>query len=271
MLPPRDGFIFGNASPVIGKHDEDITINRTANSSSKINWMRRRGCDGLSSCNLRHKDTSLSGSEYRTRVYTLYATRFQDAKEVFDRADSRRWGKAYDYYLRGWLPKDKGAPIVDLACERGKLLDFLKDRGYHCLQGVDISDYYQRAIAEMERRIPCAHYYLFSNRPLKNRDDRPRFSSYISADRTSGASLAPDCLLTPRRRSLRSSPGHHRGPVHRRYPVPSPRFLIRTRLYAAAVKLKCQATFSVPMYRVFRKTPTVFIHPKISSTRFRIF
>jgi 2-polyprenyl-3-methyl-5-hydroxy-6-metoxy-1,4-benzoquinol methylase len=86
-----------------------------------------------------HGEPSLSGSDYRSRIYADYATRFQDAKEVFDRAGSRRWGKAYDYYFRGWLPEDKGASIIDLACGGGKLLYFLRDRGYHQLQGVDIS------------------------------------------------------------------------------------------------------------------------------------
>ena len=81
----------------------------------------------------------MDNPEFRKRIYTEYATRFQDAKEVFDQAGSIRWGKAYDYYLRSWLPEDKGAAIVDLACGGGKLLHFLKDRGYNRLQGVDIS------------------------------------------------------------------------------------------------------------------------------------
>jgi SAM-dependent methyltransferase len=81
----------------------------------------------------------MSGSEYRSRIYADYATRFQDATGVFDQAGSRRWGKAYDYYLSGWFPEDKGAAIVDLACGGGKLLHFLKDRGYQRIQGVDIS------------------------------------------------------------------------------------------------------------------------------------
>jgi len=81
----------------------------------------------------------LSGSDYRSRIYADYATRFQDAKDVFDEAGSRRWGKAYDYFLRGWLPEDKAAKIVDMACGGGKLLHFLKERGYKCLKGVDTS------------------------------------------------------------------------------------------------------------------------------------
>ena len=81
----------------------------------------------------------MDNPEYRKRIYTEYATRFQDEKEVFDQAGSSRWGKAYDYYLHDWLPKDKGASVVDLACGGGKLLHFLKGRGYHRLQGIDIS------------------------------------------------------------------------------------------------------------------------------------
>ena len=124
---------------MIGKHHDDITNNRTAHSSSNINSYATRGSDGLYSWNLRHKDTPLNGSDYRTRVFTEYASRFQDEKEIFDQAGSRRWGKSYDYYLRSWLPGDKAAEVVDLACGSGKLLHFFKDRGYHRLQGVDIS------------------------------------------------------------------------------------------------------------------------------------
>lgn len=81
----------------------------------------------------------MNDSKYRSRIYKEYATRFQDADGVFDLMTSARWGKAYDYHLRSWLPTDKGAAIVDLACGGGKLLHFLKERGYFCLQGVDIS------------------------------------------------------------------------------------------------------------------------------------
>jgi len=97
-----------------------------------------RGNDGFSS-NLRYKEKSLSGSEYRSRIYADYASRFQDAKDVFDWVGSKRWGKAYDYYLRDWLPVDKEATILDIACGGGKLLHFLQERGYQCLKGVDIS------------------------------------------------------------------------------------------------------------------------------------
>ena len=47
------------------------------------------------------------------------------------------------------------------------------------------------------------------------------------------------------------------------------RLRMRTRLYAAAVRVNTQATRSVPRCRVFLKLPTVFIQPKTSSTRWR--
>jgi 2-polyprenyl-3-methyl-5-hydroxy-6-metoxy-1,4-benzoquinol methylase len=76
---------------------------------------------------------------YRQRIYERYARDFQDAPEQFNEADSRKWGKAYRYYLRDWLPKNKAASIVDVACGRGLLLHFFRERGYTALAGVDIS------------------------------------------------------------------------------------------------------------------------------------
>jgi SAM-dependent methyltransferase len=77
--------------------------------------------------------------DYRTRIYRNYATRFQDSGGVFDAAAADRWGRAYDHYLRGWLPKHRKARILDLACGGGELLYFLKARGYLNICGVDIS------------------------------------------------------------------------------------------------------------------------------------
>ncbi len=78
-------------------------------------------------------------SSYRQRVYAKYASQFQGSLSQFDASLASKWGKAYDYYLRGLLPEDKGAAIVDLACGGGKLLHFFKTRGFTNLAGVDIS------------------------------------------------------------------------------------------------------------------------------------
>lgn len=78
-------------------------------------------------------------ANYRTRIYARYASRFQSAPEVFDVVAARRWGRAYRHYLRGWLPQDRAACILDVACGGGKLLQFFLDSGYRDVHGVDVS------------------------------------------------------------------------------------------------------------------------------------
>ena len=78
-------------------------------------------------------------TNYRNRIYENYASNFQDAPKTFDKAAAWHWGRAYRHYLRGWLPDDKNAEIVDLACGGGKLLYFFKRMGYTDITGVDIS------------------------------------------------------------------------------------------------------------------------------------
>ncbi len=77
--------------------------------------------------------------DYRTRIYENYATNFQDAPKTFDETAAWQWGRAQRYYLRNWLPQDKSAKVVDLACGGGKLLYFFKRMGYSDITGVDIS------------------------------------------------------------------------------------------------------------------------------------
>ena len=81
----------------------------------------------------------MNNTGYRTRIYENYATNFQDAPTIFDETAAWRWGRAYRHYLRRWLPEDKNAMIVDLACGGGKLLYFFKRMGYGNITGVDIS------------------------------------------------------------------------------------------------------------------------------------
>ncbi len=77
--------------------------------------------------------------DYRTRIYEEYASRFQDGQQEFDAVEAERAGKVWDYYFRDWLPERKDASILDIACGNGKLLHFLKQRGYTDVMGVDIS------------------------------------------------------------------------------------------------------------------------------------
>jgi 2-polyprenyl-3-methyl-5-hydroxy-6-metoxy-1,4-benzoquinol methylase len=80
-----------------------------------------------------------SATDYRARIYERYASGFQSAPSVFDIDSARRWGRAYRYYLRDWLPRDPDARIVDVACGGGRLLQFYVDAGYRNGWGVDVS------------------------------------------------------------------------------------------------------------------------------------
>lgn len=75
----------------------------------------------------------------REAVYTHYGHDFQDAGEEFDIAAAAHWGRAYRWYLRGWLPKRSDAAIAELACGYGRLLYTFKSLGYTNLYGVDLS------------------------------------------------------------------------------------------------------------------------------------
>lgn len=81
----------------------------------------------------------LTKTTYRDRLYANYGHDFQDAGETFDREGAVRWGRAIAYHLRGWMPLNTDARILDLACGAGRLLFYFSERGYKNLTGVDIS------------------------------------------------------------------------------------------------------------------------------------
>lgn len=78
-------------------------------------------------------------TDYRGRIYSKYASCFQGSKQTFDVIAADKWGRAYDSYLKGWLPPQKNANVLEIACGSGRLLHFLKTRGYTNIAGVDIS------------------------------------------------------------------------------------------------------------------------------------
>jgi 2-polyprenyl-3-methyl-5-hydroxy-6-metoxy-1,4-benzoquinol methylase len=78
-------------------------------------------------------------TQYRTRMYETYVSRFQEVSGAFDPQGALHWAAPYRTYFRGWLPAHLDAPILDVACGGGKFLFHLKMLGYTTLQGVDIS------------------------------------------------------------------------------------------------------------------------------------
>jgi 2-polyprenyl-3-methyl-5-hydroxy-6-metoxy-1,4-benzoquinol methylase len=90
----------------------------------------------------------------RNRIYENYASGFQDTAPKFDSCAAERWGKAYNYYLRDWLPQSRDtAAIVDLACGGGKLLHYLKKLGYTRISGVDISPEQVRVARQVVEQV----------------------------------------------------------------------------------------------------------------------
>lgn len=78
-------------------------------------------------------------TKYRTRLYANYGHEFQDANGIFDVTAARRWGKSCRHYLHGWLPHQKSASVLDVACGGGRLLQLFVDQGYTDIRGVDLS------------------------------------------------------------------------------------------------------------------------------------
>jgi SAM-dependent methyltransferase len=104
----------------------------------------------------------------RSLVYCGYGRDFQDSTGSIDSAKVERWGKAYKWYLSGWLPKDSNAAIAELGCGYGRLLHFFRRLGYRNLQGVDISSYQVETARKIEQSVEQADVLdwlkSFSNR-----------------------------------------------------------------------------------------------------------
>lgn len=104
--------------------------------------------------------------DYRERIYRSYVTRGGAGVHRFDPQLAERWGRIYDRYFEGWLPRDQGAAVLDLACGNGNLLYFFKERGYRNLHGVDVS---AEQVAQARRVVSDVVQASFADY-LTNRD-----------------------------------------------------------------------------------------------------
>ncbi len=78
-------------------------------------------------------------NDYRQRIFDQYSSLVQNAPDMYAVRAVVRWGDAYRFYLRGWLPEDKNAAIAEIACGTGRLLHLLHRMGYSDISGIDIS------------------------------------------------------------------------------------------------------------------------------------
>jgi 2-polyprenyl-3-methyl-5-hydroxy-6-metoxy-1,4-benzoquinol methylase len=76
---------------------------------------------------------------YRDRVYASYfTTTFSTANEVSDAA-YRRSARALRQIILPWIPGDRSASLLDVACGVGFTVEMLREEGYSNVTGIDLS------------------------------------------------------------------------------------------------------------------------------------
>lgn len=104
---------------------------------------------------------------YRQRIYEKYRSHIQQSEDILSPRAAGRFGAAYGYFLRKWLPNNKEARIIDLACGNGQLLNFYKQLGYRNVSGVDISaqqvEASRKIVGEVTRADIMAHLRSYEN------------------------------------------------------------------------------------------------------------
>jgi len=77
--------------------------------------------------------------EYRERCYKYFVSKHWKYIHVFSKEEYDFHSKLYTCTFRKYLPADKQAAIMDVACGAGHFLYFLKKQGYQNIQGIDLS------------------------------------------------------------------------------------------------------------------------------------
>jgi len=83
-------------------------------------------------------NTILPTGTTRERVLARYNS-IRRRATIEDPAIRRFVFRSFDNRLARWLPADRDARILDVACGEGALLSYLQSRGYRALEGFDIS------------------------------------------------------------------------------------------------------------------------------------
>jgi 2-polyprenyl-3-methyl-5-hydroxy-6-metoxy-1,4-benzoquinol methylase len=78
-------------------------------------------------------------SDFEAAWLRDYATRQQARPRPPTPEEVARRGATYDHYLRGWLPEERGARVLEVGCGSGWFLSALAARGYSAISGIDLS------------------------------------------------------------------------------------------------------------------------------------
>lgn len=80
-------------------------------------------------------------SDFRKELYDKYNSAFKIHISDFEQRSILKMWKWFDYkYLPVIRSYKKDSPILELGCGRGYLLEYLKNRGFNNLKGIDISE-----------------------------------------------------------------------------------------------------------------------------------
>lgn len=77
--------------------------------------------------------------DYKTRVYDVYVSAHWRHFHTSTVQEYEAVRRTYRGRFLPFLPKDKDANIIDVACGAGQFLYFLQKEGYHRSRGIDIS------------------------------------------------------------------------------------------------------------------------------------
>jgi 2-polyprenyl-3-methyl-5-hydroxy-6-metoxy-1,4-benzoquinol methylase len=95
--------------------------------------------------------------QYRERFYEKYASLMRGQRQPVAVAAADHQVAPYDGYLRGWLPGNREAAILDVACGSGEFLRFFAARGYTRVEGVDISPEQIELARALHPQVHCAN------------------------------------------------------------------------------------------------------------------
>jgi len=87
---------------------------------------------------IQRMETTKTGSVADEAYDKYVSTKIGDIVR-YDEKSLKRFARTYSHYLRGWLPSDKGCPILDVGCGHGNMLYSLQAWGYTSVEGIDRS------------------------------------------------------------------------------------------------------------------------------------